>query len=42
MKEQKGFSKQGFMNTLGATLESICLGKCEIILPYDSKLTQQH
>lgn len=42
MKEQKGFSKQGFMNTLGATLESICRGKCEIILSYDSKLTQQH
>ena len=33
MKEQKGYSKQGFMKTLGATLESICLGKCEIILP---------
>ena len=37
-----GFAKQPFMQTIGAQLASVGLGKCEIFLPFDAKLTQQH
>ena len=37
-----GFSKQPFMKTIGAQLASAGSGKCEIFLPFDAKLTQQH
>ena len=36
------FSKQPIMKTIGAQLGSVGLGKCEIFLPFDAKLTQQH
>jgi len=38
----RGFAKQGFMRTLGATLTVIDDGRCEIRLPFDQGLTQQH
>ena len=41
-KINKGFQKQPFMNTIGAKLGKISEGKCEIILPFNLKLTQQH
>lgn len=37
-----GFAKQPFMQTIGAQLASVGSGKCEIFLPFDAKLTQQH
>ena len=37
-----GFAKQPFMQTIGAQLTSVGSGKCEIFLPFDAKLTQQH
>ena len=37
-----GFSKQPFMKTIDAQLASVGSGKCEIFLPFDAKLTQQH
>ena len=37
-----GFAKQPFMQTIGAHLESVGSGKCEIFLPFDARLTQQH
>ena len=30
------------MQTIDAQLASVGLGKCEILLPFDAKLTQQH
>lgn len=36
------FSRQPFMATLGATLESVSPGEVEIRLPFRSELTQQH
>ena len=36
------FSKQPIMKTIGAQLASAGSGKCEIFLPFDEKLTQQH
>lgn len=39
---ERGFAKQGFMRTLGARLTMIDDGRCEIRLPHDSGLTQQH
>ncbi len=37
-----GFEKQQFMTTLGADLTLGDGGLCEITLPFDDKLTQQH
>ena len=42
LKIKKGFSNQNFMATLGAKIKESCPGKCTIILPFHSKLTQQH
>lgn len=39
---ERGFAKQGFMRTLGARLTMIDDGRCEIRLPHDAGLTQQH
>ena len=36
------FARQSFMETLGARLENIRAGYCEIHLAYDKALTQQH
>ena len=36
------FSKQPFMKTIGAQLASVGSGQCEIFLPFDAQLTQQH
>ena len=41
-KVKIGFQKQEFMKTIGAELGKISPGKCEIILPFNEKLTQQH
>ena len=41
-KVTQGFQKQEFMKTIGAELGKIGPGKCEIILPFNKKLTQQH
>ena len=42
LKIKKGFSNQNFMVTLGAKIKESDPGKCTIILPFHSKLTQQH
>ena len=42
LKIKKGFSNQNFMTTLGAKIKESDPGKCTIILPFHSKLTQQH
>ena len=39
---ERGFAKQGFMHTLGARLSALDDGRCEIRLPHDPGLTQQH
>lgn len=39
---ERGFVKQGFMHTLGATLTAIDDGHAEIRLPFAEGLTQQH
>lgn len=36
------FSRQSFMQTLGAKLTKLAPGFCEITLPYSDSLTQQH
>lgn len=36
------FSRQAFMNTLGAEMVAVGRGAVEIRLPFSSKLTQQH
>ena len=41
-KVTQGFQKQQFMKTIGAELGKIGPGKCEVILPFNEKLTQQH
>ena len=41
-KVKQGFQKQEFMKTIGAELGKIKPGKCEIFLPFNEKLTQQH
>ena len=41
-KVTQGFQKQQFMKIIGAELGKIGPGKCEIILPFNEKLTQQH
>ncbi|KAA3604053.1 MAG: PaaI family thioesterase [Calditrichaeota bacterium] len=38
----ESFNRQGFMNFIGAKLEKIELGDCEIIVPFSENLTQQH
>lgn len=39
---ESSFELQGIMKTLGATLKKVEPGICEIELPYDQKLSQQH
>lgn len=39
---RSGFSKQGFMATLNATLECVEPGYCCISVPYSDAVTQQH
>ena len=39
---RQSFDKQGFMRTLGATLESVESGTVTIICGFDERLTQQH
>ena len=41
-KIKQGFQKQEFMKTIGAELGKISPGKCELFLPFNEKLTQQH
>jgi len=36
------FARQPFMATIGAELTDVAPGRCEIRLPYDRTLTQQH
>jgi len=36
------FYKQGFMNFIGATLEKVEPGFCQIRIPYSENLSQQH
>ncbi len=36
------FARQAFMNHIGAELTEVTPGRCEIVLPYRSELTQQH
>ncbi len=37
-----GFHGQPFMGFLGAELHAVGLGSCEIVLPFQESLTQQH
>ena len=39
---QQGFDGQPFMRHLGATLDSVSEGACEISVPFSELLTQQH
>ena len=39
---QSSFEKQGFMDTLGARLQTVSLGKVVITCPFKKGLTQQH
>jgi uncharacterized protein (TIGR00369 family) len=41
-KVQESFDRQQFMKTINAHLHKTEAGFCEIHLPFDSKLTQQH
>ena len=41
-KVQDSFKRQGFMDLLGAELVDIQPGYCEIKIPFDASLTQQH
>ena len=41
-KIEKSFNKQMFMKTIGAYLGKTNSGYCEIILPFDKNITQQH
>jgi uncharacterized protein (TIGR00369 family) len=36
------FDRQGFMTYIGATLDSVTPGQCEIRVPYKPELAQQH
>lgn len=39
---QESFARQAFMAHIGARLEEVGAGRCEIVLPYREELTQQH
>ena len=39
---EESFKAQGFMSTLGAELLHVAEGEVHILLPYDTRLTQQH
>jgi len=39
---RQSFDRQGFMRTLGATLESVEAGTVTITCGFDERLTQQH
>ncbi|MBU1451148.1 MAG: PaaI family thioesterase [Proteobacteria bacterium] len=39
---RRSFARQGFMAYLGAELTRVEPGFCEIVLPYQPQLTQQH
>jgi uncharacterized protein (TIGR00369 family) len=39
---RESFGRQGFMRSLGASLESIESGKVIVACPFDERLTQQH
>jgi len=41
-KVRASFARQGFMRTLNAELSKVEPGFCEIIIPFDETLTQQH
>ena len=41
-KVRASFSRQTFMNTIGATLDLVAPGQCEISLPFRADLCQQH
>lgn len=42
LKVRDSFARQQFMKTLNAHLHEVSSGYCEIHLPYDASLTQQH
>jgi len=42
VRVRDSFSRQRFMATIGAALTVIEPGRCEIVLPYDDAVTQQH
>jgi uncharacterized protein (TIGR00369 family) len=39
---RRSFARQGFMNSLGASLTDIAPGRVEIAVAFDPQLTQQH
>lgn len=39
---RESLSRQGFMRTMGATIEALAPGFCEIHVPFDEGLSQQH
>ncbi len=41
-KVRASFARQGFMRTLNAELSKVEPGFCEIVIPFDEALTQQH
>lgn len=41
-KVEASFARQKFMGWIGATLTGVNPGSCEITLPYNENLTQQH
>jgi uncharacterized protein (TIGR00369 family) len=42
IKVKDSFSRQNFMNTLGAKITKLGPGFCEISMPFQDSLTQQH
>lgn len=41
-KVRRSWAKQGFLHTIGARMEKIEAGMCEVHLPYREELTQSH
>src|SRR5437016_5166781 len=39
---RQSFDRQGFMRTIGATLESVESGSVTLVCGFDERLTQQH
>jgi uncharacterized protein (TIGR00369 family) len=39
---RESFRRQAFMNYLGAEMAEICMGSCEVRVPYRPELSQQH
>ncbi|MCE7733572.1 MAG: PaaI family thioesterase [Candidatus Heimdallarchaeota archaeon] len=42
IRVQESFNQQSFMKFIGAKLQDIALGYCEIVLPFKPEITQQN